>query len=289
MEDNQATGSLKEVAIYVLWLAAGFTVGSVLLFAGAFLLFNTKRVDPNIGGLIFWPVVFIVTYLRLKKTNKTFEDIWLKFTLNSIFPDLLYGLLLGAIFISLTFALLMISNNIVFLKLPFDTALAIALFAGFFSYLLQTGMEELIFRGYLLRVLSIKNELTGVFLTAALFSVAHFWQGLNLLGWLNIFLFGFLAAQLVFIKKNLWLPIGFHLAWNYFQKLIYGFPVYGKSNQGVLRVVSFDNVLLSGGRYGPEASVIITILLSVSITVIYLASKKRLDEKVLVNTTSLKA
>lgn len=273
MIDNQAKDIVKEVAVYVAWLIVGFAISFFILAINTLLFLNTKRVPPNIGGLIIFPVILIVTYLLLKKKNKTFVDIWLSFTLKSIFPNLIYGLLLGALYISFTFAFLKLSNSITVQTQSLTEGLIIALLTSFAMILLQSGTEEVVFRGYLLRVLSREGQFSGAILTAALFSIAHFWQGLNTLGLFNIFLFGFFAAQLVFKSKGLWIPIGFHGAWNFFQMKVYGFPVYGNTNFAFLQVVSSNNVLLSGGDYGPEASLITTFLLSASIITLYLISK----------------
>lgn len=121
------------------------------------------------------------------------------------------------------------------------------------------------FRGYLLKLLSGNGRVLAVVLTSALFSAAHFWQGVNLMGWLNIFLFGVLATQLYFLSRSLWMPAGFHIAWNFVQMSGLGFPVYGRENSGLFQVTLLTKDLVSGGAYGPEGSLVTTLLLVLSI------------------------
>jgi hypothetical protein len=58
------------------------------------------------------------------------------------------------------------------------------------------------------------------------------------------------------------LPIGFHLGWNFAQSGVFGTTVSGSDGTvgGLLRGVTSGPVLISGGEFGPEASVFAVVL-----------------------------
>lgn len=82
------------------------------------------------------------------------------------------------------------------------------------------------------------------------------------------------------LTGQLAIPIGLHIAWNFFQGNVFGFPVSG-SNAGATFVAIQQGgpEWLTGGAYGPEAGVIglLAIALGSALTVWYL---RRRDGKV---------
>ncbi len=242
------------------------------MFLGAALIFQTKRVPPEAAAISIWPALFIATFLRLKKTGRGLADIKLSLQRDS-FTKLILGFLLGATFMIIAFALLNSSNAITVQKQVLSNSLILGSVIGLAYSMVQAGTEEVIFRGYLFKTLAFRSKNFAILISAALFSLVHFWHGVDLIGWFNIFLFGVFAAQLVMLTNNLWTAIGFHVGWNYFQKTVIGFPVYGKINSGLFQTTpSFSNGL-TGGDYGPEGSLIITVLLIVGIGLIYLRGR----------------
>ncbi|MGN6057582.1 MAG: CPBP family intramembrane glutamic endopeptidase, partial [Sphingomicrobium sp.] len=60
--------------------------------------------------------------------------------------------------------------------------------------------------------------------------------------------------------RSLWMPIGLHAAWNFTQGYIFGVPVSGQAQQGLVTAKLSGPVLLSGGGFGLEASLIAVVL-----------------------------
>ncbi|RLG70853.1 MAG: hypothetical protein DRO23_12780 [Thermoprotei archaeon] len=54
----------------------------------------------------------------------------------------------------------------------------------------------------------------------------------------------------------MYLPIGLHFAWNYFEGFVYGFPVSGREIEGLLLTKVKGPAWLTGGTFGPEGSFI---------------------------------
>jgi uncharacterized protein len=135
-----------------------------------------------------------------------------------------------------------------------------------FVFILVALKEEFSLRGYALFTLS-----TGIgYWPAAIVSSA--WFGYGHLGnsgenWFGAFqagAFGMLACLLLRRTGNLWLPIGFHMAWDWGQTYFYGVPDSGVVVPGHLLNSKFAGpAWLSGGSVGPEGSVLCLVLLIV--------------------------
>jgi uncharacterized protein len=55
------------------------------------------------------------------------------------------------------------------------------------------------------------------------------------------------------LRWGLLSAIGFHFAWNFLQYSVFGMGLAGEFSS-VLRLTGVGDVLLTGGEYGPEAS-----------------------------------
>lgn len=137
--------------------------------------------------------------------------------------------------------------------------LAPALFLMAFS-------EELIFRGYLLQNLMDDGRTKlGLCVTSVLFWLLH---GLNPNAWsspvtaLNLFGAGFILGQAYLLSGNLWFPTAIHFSWNAVQGLLFSFPVSGLTFPGLIAVSPTVEapVWLTGGQFGLEASVAVTVV-----------------------------
>ena len=67
---------------------------------------------------------------------------------------------------------------------------------------------------------------------------------------------GVVLALLFVITRNLWIVIGMHLAWNFTLGGLYSAPISGGAAKGLLNGNLDGPELLTGGDFGPEASVI---------------------------------
>ena len=75
--------------------------------------------------------------------------------------------------------------------------------------------------------------------------------------------------------KQLWLSIGLHIGWNFFEGVVFGFPVSGLDIYPLLRIKVTGPELWTGGAFGPEAGLIVLPSLIVGAVLIYLFSKNR--------------
>jgi len=131
---------------------------------------------------------------------------------------------------------------------------------------LSVGLfEEFAFRGYALFTLS-----TGIgfwpaaLLASALFGYVHHGNsGETWTGALSAGAVGLLFCLLLRRTGDLWMPIGFHAAWDWGQTYFYGVPDSGITPQGHLFSANFSGpVWLTGGTVGPEGSWLCILLLA---------------------------
>jgi CAAX protease family protein len=121
--------------------------------------------------------------------------------------------------------------------------------------------EELTFRGYpFQRLVDSIGPAGGVAVFAALFGLVHLGNYAHTwLSTLNTALVGVGLAVAYLRTRSLWLPIGLHVAWNFFQGYVFGFPVSGTLLPvDLVRPEYPAGAWLTGGAYGPEASLLST-------------------------------
>jgi membrane protease YdiL (CAAX protease family) len=135
---------------------------------------------------------------------------------------------------------------------------AVALLVGFF--------EESLLRGYLQYTLARR---IGFWWAAAILSTAFAaWHitnnGESPLGLLVVGLGGLVFCLSLWYTKSLWWTVGFHAGWDWGQTYLYGTPDSGLLAKGRLLLSHpSGNPLWSGGRTGPEGSLLMLPLLAV--------------------------
>jgi hypothetical protein len=98
---------------------------------------------------------------------------------------------------------------------------------------------------------------------------------------LNTVLIGVVLAIAYLRTRALWLPWGLHFGWNASLGLLFGLPVSGLRMFNVVDRTSVSGSRwLTGGSYGPEASVPGTVAVIVGLVVVSLWPLARMDEAV---------
>jgi membrane protease YdiL (CAAX protease family) len=140
--------------------------------------------------------------------------------------------------------------------------------------------EELLFRGVLFRIVEEwGGTVVALIVSGLLFGVVHLLNpGGTVWGALAIAVeAGLMLGAAYVATRSLWLPIGLHLGWNFAESGIFGSTVSGSDDTvgGLLTGAARGPVIISGGGFGPEAS-IFAILVCVTATVLLLrkASKQ---------------
>ena len=154
-------------------------------------------------------------------------------------------------------------------------------------FLLVGVVEEVIFRGILFRLIADKwNIAVGLTTSSLLFGLAHLGNpGATLWAALAIALAsGWLFGMAYAYHQTIWVPVGMHWAWNYLEGGVFGCAVSGTplDYRPLIAPKISGTDLLSGGAFGPEASIIcvaIGIGISIVYTMLYIKKRKRLGAK----------
>ena len=136
--------------------------------------------------------------------------------------------------------------------------------------------EEMLFRGYLQSALTrLIGFWPAAVVLSTLFGVSHLRNS-------NEALFGIAVVALggafftVGLRRtgSLWWAIGFHTAWDWSQSFLYGVPDSGILIADTLLLSHpVGDPMLSGGKVGPEGSILLLPVLSLALILIFLTLK----------------
>ena len=229
------------------------------------------------GNII--PIVFGIIAIRKWKSlklNKIEIITRLGFHPFSKF-QLLTGLLVGAFIFTLIFFVFKYFALLTIIRFSWtggELFLTILLFAAL------AIVEELIFRSFFINGLKLylHSATLIIIISALFFSIVHWFNdGSTVLSAISAFIGGLIYAFAFIKTEKLWLPVGLHFSWNFFQCLVYGFPVSGFAFDGLIEINIEGQKLWTGGEYGPEGGLIGIIVRIIVLFVIWLIIKMKYD------------
>jgi membrane protease YdiL (CAAX protease family) len=243
------------------WTEVGLTVLNlvtiVLVIAGLQPLL--RKHWPSAGAAMLGLVCFGTYFAASKwieRRNPT------ELATGRAFPELFAGIALGALLFSAVMIVLRMAG--IYRVDGWGTTNHLA--SGLFFAVGAGIMEEILFRGLLFRLSSkIVGTWGALVFTAALFGLAHLGNpGATLASSLAIALeAGVLLGAAYAATQRLWLPIGLHIGWNFTEGSIFGMSVSGNDvGSGLLQGSLSGRPILTGGPFGPEASIVAVILCS---------------------------
>ena len=151
---------------------------------------------------------------------------------------------------------------------------------GLFPFwLLQGGTEEVATRGWLLTRIATRTNLPlAIAISSSLFGFLHLGNsGVTFLSVLNIVLDGVLAGLLLVYTDSIWLVVAQHGTWNYVQGNLLGFQVSGTGTDASIFSFTMGSGpdWLTGGEFGAEGSIITTLVLLVSLVIVYRLGERK--------------
>jgi len=175
---------------------------------------------------------------------------------NRALPEGAAGIVIGFLLFAVVMAILLAVG--VYHPAGWGTTSGLA--KGFSFAVMAAITEEILFRGLLFR---LSSKLVGTWgaliVTSGLFGLAHKANpGATLASSVAIALeAGVLLGAAYAATQRLWLPIGLHIGWNFTEGPLFGMTLSGnKMTEGVLRGSLSGPGIMTGGAFGPEASIV---------------------------------
>jgi membrane protease YdiL (CAAX protease family) len=244
----------------------------VLLFGLGFLLdWLVITFNWNSTGSIYLIINVAVEFLAICGSvilarhfldRRSFASLGLALDLH-VTPDIFVGvgiafIMMGGIFFAMTSLGWIDFRGFAW---QFDSPLSIVRQLAFYILIFTTGafQEELLTRGYQLQTISSGlNLFWGVLISSAIFGMLHLANpNATWISAAGIFVAGLFLA-LPFIRTGqLWLSIGLHFGWNFFEGFVFGFPVSGFNDFHIFKIFVSGPGIWTGGAFGPEAGLIV--------------------------------
>ncbi len=270
-------------SVFGFFLVRILIMGVVLAFTEGFVAWFQSAYQKGTSGLPYWPWADVGAMLVLccamvglyALLVRLFERRWP----SEARPDLmqtLIGLACGVGLFATVYGILTVMGAAHYVGVAGWNGVA-----GIASLSLMAGFaEELVMRGVMFRTLEDSFGTTvAMIVSAAVFGLLHaFNPGATLVSTVAIMLeAGLLLAAAYAWSRNLWTVFGLHFAWNFTEGGIFGAAVSGGKTHGLLNfpVDSKANVLLTGGRFGPEASLVaVTVCLALAVVFMVAAMRR---------------
>ncbi len=255
-----------------LFLAAGCVIGFIAVFQ---LATHSAHIKPgtftsHVMGLLLIAGVCGVyaAYVRLIEKRSISE-----LGAHRALAEIGHGFLVGMLLFCLVMLVLWLLGSLKISGMnPWSVMIAPligALIAGF--------TEEILIRGILFRIM---EESLGTWIalaiSAVIFGLLHMFNpGATLMSTIAIALeAGILLAAVYIYTRRLWMVIGLHIGWNFTEGGIFGASVSGGNDHGLFNSQFSGASLITGGQFGPEASVV-AVMICLAAGIVFLILAKR--------------
>ena len=258
--------------IWILLFIAAFllsTIGYGMVSAG----YDTSDRFFHPSLTIVWAAIVLGLYALFVRLM---EKHWpTDLSLRRLIPHTLLGLFVGFIFMTLVVSTITASGCA---TVDWNGFSGTQQFSMFMLFLAVAVGEEMIFRGVIFRWLDERwNTWVALLISAILFGWMHI-SNENATWWSSLAIAieaGLLLGAAYKWSGTLWVPIGIHWAWNYVQGNVFGLAVSGmKVGDTILETNVNGPDIITGGAFGPEAS-IIAVILGTLITILFLTNRYR--------------
>ncbi|HUR89276.1 MAG TPA: CPBP family intramembrane glutamic endopeptidase [Ramlibacter sp.] len=237
------------IILAAFWVGASIGLGSGL---GALLPDAHKTLAPLFmaGGALAGYYAFVRIFERRPVVEMTGPS-WAR--------EAVLGIVIGATLFGLVIAVLFILGNYQVDGVDANSAVAATLVVA-----IMAGVtEEVLMRAVAFRILEEwLGSWAALVLTAVLFGALHLpnpqatWVSSAAIA-LEA---GVMLAAAYMLTRRIWLPIGIHAAWNFTQSGIFGVATSGIEGKGYLKGSLHGSDFVSGGAFGPEASIVAVVI-----------------------------
>lgn len=225
-----------------------------------------------------WIGVLFVLFV-FKSNHYIIDKITTKTKGNNI-AYLFWGLFIGFVLNGLCALIAMINGDFTLRFSQFEIFRAFGLF---FAVFVQSSAEELLCRGFMYQRLlkSTNSPAFAIIFNSLFFAALHlFNNGMSILPFYCILIFGVLASMLVYYFDSLWMVMGLHAMWNFTQSILLGLPNSG--NNVPYSIFKIGSSVKGSFAYNPifglEGTILSCVLMTACCVALYLwKSKKKVE------------
>lgn len=245
-------------------------------------------------NLFFLELLFEIAFIVLVVVFVFFLDrftrkeVGISISLKSIFL-FIGGCLLSSFIISLVFGILWQFKSIVVVNFYWEQY---DVFSEKLQDIIMTNailcfgiafQEELFTRAYFILNLKWTKPIISILVSAIIFSLMHFYfdssffekdKSIIILSFINLTFLGIIYGYYFYKIGDLWFLIGMHFAWNFTLSSVYGLNLGGEQSRGIFVTAFQGSPILSGGEFGPEGGIVVTIGLVLLMIIMYFILRK---------------
>ena len=271
--------------LFLLMLFGAFLAVGILLFG-----IQTEEVfdleSPVLNVLVSISTITLATYVvRRVIDRRSFLSLGFEFDSRTM-PDLLVGFAIPALMMGIIFVF---EWSVGWLRVidfawqvePIGTWMP-ELLVWLVVYIAVGYQEELLSRGYHLQNIAEGLNLPlGILISSLIFAFLHLGNPFfSLTSFLGLIAAGYFLAFAWLRTRQLWLPIGLHIGWNFFEGNIFGFAVSGTDTFKLIRHEVTGPSLVTGGEFGPEAGLILIPAMLLGTALVWLYTDRGTRRKV---------
>lgn len=262
-------------------------IQTILFFLfGTIVVVIAASLGIEVSSIVFGNILSLIAttasiYIARRWLDKmSFESLGLKLN-QQAFKDVLVGIGITVVQMGLIFVAMLGLGWLTFEGFawefdPISTVIT-GVLTFFIGFIIVGWNEELLSRGYHLQTIASGiNLFWGVVISSAVFALLHLANpSASWVSTTGIFFAGIFLAYGYIRTKQLWLPIGLHIGWNFCEGVVFGFPVSGTETYKLTRIEVTGPEIWTGGAFGPEAGLIVLPALFVGVLLIYLYTADR--------------
>jgi len=217
---------------------------------------NALQTMINAAQIIVVLIVFKLLYKRPISQMGLSTGNWLK--------NMGIGCLTGIISITLYPLIVSLSGIGMFTDFSISNLASVNMLLSLICFVSVGFYEEILCRGFFMTALkTTRNKWVILILPAVIFGLMHWANpGFSVIPVINLMLFGLAFGYMLIKTGSIWMSIGYHIVWNFFQGNVYGIQVSGLDQTSTLmKYTQAGSDILTGGNFGAEGGLICTAIL----------------------------
>lgn len=247
----------------------------ILLILSIIIVLLNIFVSANIIMQEIAIIIITITIWKLLK-NKSIKFIGLT-NIKLCYKDLILGLVMGSLSMVIVFLITITIGECRLIYSILNPVLSTFIISDLILFILVGFAEEIFCRGFIVTMLNQKlNTFAAYIISSLIFSTMHILNpNITVLSLVNIFLVGLLFCYMRFKFENIWMSIGYHITWNYFEGTVFGFEVSGIPQESIYKTQYIQPNIINGGLFGPEGGLAVTIVIILAFIILIYCSKPK--------------